>query len=102
MDKEVKKAIKNMKQFVYGDGMSAVSAYDMKVVLKALKNYIPKEVIEEKIKKLKNIAKKKDIMPEPVTEEKLDESIIYSSRFNVDGYISEAIITVLQDILEGK
>ncbi len=63
-------------------------------------NYIPKEKILAKIQELDKIAKKKDMIPETVKEEKLDGSYVYSQRFNADGYIAEVIVNVLKDLLE--
>ena len=72
----------------------------IETVLQALDNSIPKEKVLAKIKDLDKIAKKKDIIPETVKEEKIDGSYVYSQRFNADGYIAEAIIKVLQELLE--
>ena len=74
----------------------------IETLLQALDNSIPKEKVIKKIQELKKIAKKKDIIPETVKEEKLDGSYIYSQRFNIDGYIAEAIVKVLQELLEEK
>ena len=56
--------------------------------------------IEDKIEDLDKIAKKKDVIPETVKEEKLDGSYVYSQRFTADGYIAEAIINILQELLD--
>lgn len=58
------------------------------------------EKIKNKIESLDKIAKKKDLIPQTVKEQKLDGSIVYSSRFNADGYIAEAIVNVLQELLD--
>jgi len=65
-----------------------------------LENSIPKEKVLAKIKELNKMAKKKDIIPETVKEEKVDGTIVYSQRFNANGYFAEAIVNVLQELLE--
>lgn len=71
-----------------------------KTVIQVAKNSIPKEKVLEKIQELDKIAKKKDMFPETVKEEKLDGSYVYSQRFNADGYIAEVIVNILQELLE--
>lgn len=43
-----------------------------------------------------------EVIPETVKEEKLDGSYVYSQRFKADGYIAEAIINALQELLDTK
>ena len=72
------------------------------VIKETAQNSIPKEVVKNKIEKLKEIAEKKDMIPTTVEEKRLDGSTVYSQRYNADGYIAEIVINILKEILEGK
>lgn len=109
MNKELEEAIERLKimiesikEFGIFHAVTDEDQHAIETILQALDNSIPKEKILVKIKELDKIAKKKDLIPETVKEEKLDGSYIYSQRFKADGYIAEAIIKVLQELLEEK
>lgn len=107
MNKELEEAIKRCKKIITEKfnldySIDNVDKEAIVTVLQALENSIPKETIKDKIKELEKIAKKADIIPETVKEERIDGSFVYSQRFNADGYIAQAIIKVLQDLLEEK
>ncbi|MCI9245590.1 MAG: hypothetical protein HFJ30_00310 [Clostridia bacterium] len=89
MDKELKEAIKNMKMFINGQDMSCVSAKEMDLVLNALENSIPKQVIEEKIEGLNK--EEKEIYKKDIGNNEL-------FRLNIINEIRD----VLQELLERK
>lgn len=57
------------------------------------------EKIKNKTTELNEIANKKDLIPETVKEEKINGDIVYSKRFNAEGYIAEIILNILQELI---
>lgn len=105
MNKELEEAIrtlKTMKDNIDKKYLKTRNSVAIETVLKYIENSIPKEKVLAKIQELNKIAKKKDIIPETVKEEKIDGSYVYSQRFNADGYIAEVIVNILKDLLEEK
>ena len=117
MDKELE-ILKNLSKYlqlkidsgehkiIYNDLMWDEKTIDcinaIETLIQALENSIPTSVVEEKIKEYKKIAEKVDKIPETVKEERLDGSVVYSQRFNADGYIAEIIVKILQELLQKK
>lgn len=113
VDKELEEAINRLSNFktikvLYGNTFAIHLEQleqlqkNITTLLNYIENSIPTSVVEEKINEYKKIAEKADKISETVKEERLDGSIVYSQRFNADGYIAEIIVKILQELLQEK
>lgn len=113
MNKELEEAINRLSNFktikvLYGNTFAIHLEQleqlqkNITTLLNYIENSIPTSVVEEKINEYKKIAEKADKIPTTVKEERLDGSIVYSQRFNADGYIAEIIVKILQELLQEK